>query len=218
MFTLQDLLKLIGSAVASRFSSLLEERSPIIYSQRDRRRGGQFGRRLSNLPEDETTTVPTIHRNAFLWGSANFLSKLPNEMILLAFGRKEAARNSVETILKIPGNEHNVVMLPEDISAIHAHLNAAPNNSVLVVHNHPEHIISTLLAFLVGEDPLPSLKDRNTALRFFYNRILAGVERTSIANIRFFLVQNDDVIEFSGINRATILDVLRIGLSLAAAI
>jgi hypothetical protein len=212
MLTSEQAMSILGAAAVSRFITLAEQQKEILYSERDRRVGGQFGRRLSKLPEDKRLVVPTLYRKAFLWGCANFLTPLADEMIVLGFGRALGNRNSVDSVLKIPGERHNVILLPDELADIHGHLSGASNHSVLLVHNHPEHIIHTLLALLLGESPLPSLTDRDTALKFYGERVKAGFAGFPPGSIRFFLVQRNEVIEFSGINRALLLDLLRVGM------
>jgi hypothetical protein len=212
MITLEQAFLILGDASVSRFLMLAEQRREILYSERDCRVGGQFGRRLSKLSEDKRETIPTVYRKAFLWGCANFLTPLNHEMIVVGFGRMLGTRNAVDSILKVPGERHNVILLPDELAEIHAHLDNAKNNSILLVHNHPDHIIHTALAMLMGDTPLPSLKDRNSALNFYGERLNAGFAGFPWASIRFFLVQNDDVTEFSGLTPALLLDLLRVGL------
>lgn len=212
MITIQQAFSVLGTAAISRFLTAAEQRREILYSERDRRVGGQFGRRLAKLPEDRPEPIPTVYRNAFLWGCANFLKPLKQEMIVVGFGRALGTRNAVDSVLKILGESHRVILLPDELAEIHKHLNAAKNHSILLVHNHPDHMVHTLLALLLGDAPLPSLRDRDTALNFYGERLKAGFAGFPPGSIRFFLVQNDVVIEFSGINRALLLDLLRVGL------
>lgn len=212
MVTLEQAFSIFGAAAISRFLHAAEQHREIVYSERDCRVGGQFGRRLRKLEEDKRETIPAVYRKAFLWGCANFLTPLDHEMIVLGFGRALGTRNIVNSVLKIPGQRHSAILLPDELADIHAHLNGGKNHSILLVHNHPEHIIHTVLAMLLGDVPLPSLKDRDTALKFYGARLKAGFAGFPLGSIRFFLVQNNSVIEFSGINRALLLDLLRIGL------
>jgi len=212
MLTLEQAFSILGEAAVSRFLSAAEQRQEISYSQRDCRVGGQFGRRLRKLADDKRETIPTISRKAFLWGCANFLTRLDHEMIVVGFGRALGTRNTVDSVLKIPGQRHNVILLPDELGEINRHLNAAKSHSILLVHNHPDHIIHTLLAMLMGDAPMPSLTDRDTALKFYGERLKAGFAGFPPGSVRFSLVQNDDVIEFSGVNRALLIDVLRVGI------
>ena len=212
MLTLEQAFSIIGKAAVSRFLMLAEQRREILYSERDRRVGGQFGRRLSKMSEDKRETIPVVYRKAFLWGCANFLTTFDHEMIVVGFSRTLGTRNAVDSVLKIPGQRHAVILLPDELAEIHAHLDATKNNSILLIHNHSDHIIYTVLAMLLGDTPLPSLKDRDTALKFYGERLKSGFAGFPWASIRFFLVQNDDVTEFSGLNPALFLDLLRVGL------
>ena len=150
MLTLEQAFSVLGTAAVSRFLTLAEKRREILYSERDCRVGGQFGRRLSKLSEDKREKIPTVYRKAFLWGCTNFLTKLDHEMIVVGFSRTLGTRNAVDSALKIPGQRHAVILLPDELAEIHAHLNAAKNNSILLVHNHPDHVIHTVLAMLMA--------------------------------------------------------------------
>jgi hypothetical protein len=54
MLTADQALSILGTAALSQFLSAAEQRREILYSERDCRVGGQFGRRLSKLSEEPT--------------------------------------------------------------------------------------------------------------------------------------------------------------------
>lgn len=205
----EEILNLVGQGAVSRLSGLLENRKPILYSERDARTGGQFGRKLKSAAVDVLVTVPKIYRGAFLWGCANALKGLDHEQMLLGFGRREATRNSITAIMKIRGEQHSVRPTPTAIAMITAHLAADTRNSIMLVHNHPEHFLSSSLSLLLGPEPIPSLTDRDTALSALIQRLQKLANGNHHGEIRFFLVQNDDIAEFSGLNAGSLVDALR---------
>src|ERR1700693_5747936 len=209
MFPLGELFSIFSQALISRLTGLLEDHKRVLYSERDARVGGQLGRKLKAARENVLIEVTKVHRGAFLWACANAVDGLSHEVMLLGFGQKSGTRNLVTAVQKITGAEHSVSPTQEAWAAITAHLSAGDKNSVLLVHNHPEHILSTALALLLGPEPLPSLRDRNTALSVHIHRLQQRMSGRRCGNIRFYLIQNGEVGEFSGIYISTIVDVLR---------
>lgn len=141
-----------------------------------------------------------IYRGAFLWGCANAVGGIDHELMLLGFGRTEGQRNSITAFMKTKGRQHSVSPTPEALNEISAHLATDSRNSIILVHNHPEHIVSSALALLLGPEPLPSLTDRDTALSALIDRFQRCIKGDHHGEVRFFLVQNDEVSEFSGLN------------------
>jgi hypothetical protein len=210
MTPVEVLLGIFGKALVSRFACLLDNRRPILYSDRDARIGGQFGRRFAKMTPNTQTVVPLTYRNAFLWGCANHVKHLDHEVMLLGFGRSQGTRNTITSIIKVKGDKHSVGFTPEVEAAIRSHLDGDDRNSVMLVHNHPEHILSTALGLFLGPEPLPSLTDRNTAVSFLIHRLQTQLKGNRFGSVRFYLVQNDEAAEFSGLTLGTILDVLRL--------
>jgi hypothetical protein len=206
----EELITIFGQALVSRMSGLLENRKPILYSERDARLGGQFGRRLKNSAANVVVRIPKIYRGAFLWGCANAVNDLDHEVMLLGFGRAESNRNSITASMKIIGQQHKVSPTIEAQIGIEEHLAADSQNSIMLVHNHPDHVLSSALALFLGLEPLPSLKDRNTALSALLRRLKCSVAGNQHGEIRFFLVERDEVAEFSGLNAGSLADVLRL--------
>jgi hypothetical protein len=134
---------------------------------------------------------------------------LDHEVMLLGFGRSQGSRNSITSIMKIVGEAHRVAPTPEAASELKAHLSADNHNSVMLVHNHPEHILNTALALLLGPEPLPSLTDRNAGFSVLVNHLQSQIIGNQVGNLRFFLVQNDEAAEFSGLNLGALADALR---------
>lgn len=214
----EAIVQMFAKAAVSRISGLLELRDPILYSDRDTRVGGQFGRRFGKIGSNTRTEVPVVYRNAFLWGCANHVRDLDHEVMLLGFGRTQASRNSITSIMKIVGEAHRVAPTPEAAVELQEHLSADNRNSVILVHNHPEHVLSAALAMFLGPEPLPSLTDRNAGFAVLMQRLQEQMRGNRFGNVRFFLVQNDEAAEFSGLNLGAIVDALRLyGPGLAAA-
>ena len=206
----EAILDIFGKALVSRITGLLELRKPILYSERDSRTGGQFGRRFGRISANVRAEVPLTYRNAFLWGCANHVRNLDHEVMLLGFGRTQGTRNTITSIMKIKGERHSVSPTPESVAAIGSHLASDGRNSVMLVHNHPDHILNTALGLFLGPEPLPSLTDRNTAFSVLLHRLQQQMSGDQFGNVRFYLVQNDEAAEFSGLNIGAVVDALRL--------
>ena len=209
MVPIDRLVDIFGRVFVSRLTGLLEGRGPILYSDRDVRVGGQFGRRFSKINPNIKTDVPLTYRNAFLWGCANHVRNLDYEVMVLGFGQTQGTRNKITSIMKIEGDKHSVSPTTEIISAVGSHLAKDNRSSVILVHNHPEHILRTALSVFLGTEPLPSLKDRNSGLSVLIHRLETQMKGNRFGSVRFFLIENDEAAEFSGLNIGTMVDVLR---------
>lgn len=77
------------------------------------------------------------------------------------------------------------------------------------MHNHAPHILHDILAFLFGGDPMPSLTDRDTALDFFLRRLETVGAGSEFGRIKFFLIQHDEVKEFSDCTVGVLADWVR---------
>lgn len=209
---LEELFGIAGRAIVSRVTGALEGRRRILLSERDRRSGGQFGRKLKTAPENAHLVVSTtVYRSAFLWACANAVKGQDHEVMILGFGRTSGTRNTITSFMKIAGGKHEVSLTPGASSTIVAHLAADNRNSVILVHNHPDHVLSAALKLFLGPEPLPSLTDRDTALSSLLARLREQMQGNRWGSIRFFLVEDDDVAEFSGLNTGTVVDFLRRG-------
>ena len=206
----EAILDIFGKALVSRITGLLELRKPILYTERDSRAGGQFGRRFGKISANVRVEVPLTYRNAFLWGCANHVKNLDHEVMLLGFGRTQGTRNTITSVMKIKGEKHSVSPTPESVAAIGSHLAGDGRNSLMLVHNHPDHILSTALGLFLGPEPLPSLTDRNTAFSVLLHRLQKQMGGDQFGNVRFYLVQNDEAAEFSGLNIGALVDALRL--------
>ena len=118
MTPIEVLSDVFGKPLLSRLTCLLEDRKPVLYSDRDARKGGHFGQRFAKIGTNVRTDVPLIYRNAFLWGCANHVKNLDHEVMLLGFGCRQGTRNTITSIIKIKGDKHSVSPTPEVEAAI----------------------------------------------------------------------------------------------------
>lgn len=206
---IEQLLRAIPAAFLSRIHSALDDHPYLRFSQRDRRIGGQFGRKLAAIPDGHFYPVRDIYRNAFLWGSANFVRGKRQESMILGFGHTEATRTCVDHVRKLPGGFHHVSLGPPDIAHIHSYLNETRAAAVIAVHNHPRFILADILAFLFGGEPMPSLIDRDSALDFYLLRLDTAMAGREFGRTKFFLIQHDEVKPFSGSTVGVLADWVR---------
>jgi len=210
----QTLARFVGAvpaAAASRILSAIEQHAIPVHSQADRRKGGQFGAKLRKLqPYNHRLACGPIHRQAFLWGAANYLTELPHEELLIGFGVAQGSRTLISSVTKVRGDSETVSLPPAQAALMHDYLGEDERNTAILVHNHPDaHPVLFLLSLLFGTDPLPSLTDRDFGLNALLARFKGKLEGFAFGKIRFFVVQNDEIGEFSGVNTATLLDLVR---------
>lgn len=183
-----------------------------MHSQADRRKGGQFTRKLKNLQlYGHRVPCGSVYRQAFLWGVANYLKGFEHEELILGFGIARGARTCINSIMKFRGNNDRVDLPSEASLILHDFLSQNDRHTVLLVHNHPDNqIIVRLLGLVFGDAPLPSITDRNFALSALLLRFQNTMQGRALGKIRFYVVQNDGIAEFSGITPALVLDIFRV--------
>lgn len=201
----------IPAAAASRLLSAIEQHPIPVHSASDRRKGGQFGVKLRKLqPYNHRLECGAIHRHAFLWGAANYLTELPHEELLIGFGVAQGTRTLISSVIKVRGDSETVSLSPAQAGLMHDYLGEDERNTAILVHNHPDaHPVLFLLGLLFGTDPLPSLTDRDFGLNALLARFKGKLEGFAFGKMRFFVVQNNEIGEFSGVNAATLLDLAR---------
>ncbi|MGA9546008.1 MAG: hypothetical protein WBQ85_20705 [Candidatus Sulfotelmatobacter sp.] len=208
----RQFLGALPASVMSRGLSAIEGRRLTLHSASDRRKGGQFGARLKKLwPYGYRLPCGSVYRHAFLWGAANYVKGFQHEELIVGFGLARGSRTRIDSVMKIRGESERVVLPPNKASEIHSFLNESERHTVLFVHNHPDgHPILWLLGLVLGNDPLPSLTDRNFAIGAFITRLQTKMQGLAFGRLRFYLVQNDVISEFSGFTPALLLDALRL--------
>jgi len=208
---LQQLLTAVTKGVVSRALSAVESHPVPLHSAKDRRKGGQFGVLLKRMqPYGHRLACNRANRGAFLWGVANYLKGLPHEELVIGFGIAQGTRTFIESVIKIRG-EADSVLLPPDASAnIHSFLGKNEKHTVLLVHNHPESSpVLWLMRLLLGDDPLPSITDRDVGLAILGRRLQSKMSGFALGKVRLYVVQNDGILEFSGFTPALLLDAFR---------
>jgi hypothetical protein len=212
----RQLLGTLPMAVVSRGLSALESHPVLTYSESDRRRGGQFGAKLKKLqPYGHRLHCGPVYRQAFLWGTANYLDGLPHEELVVGFGLAHGTRTRVDSVLKIRGGARRVSLPRDTRVAIHSFLNEDERHTAILVHNHPDTLVAALLGLVLGSDPLPSLADRAVGAATLLERFQSTIDGSAFGRVRFYLAQNDAISEFSGLTPAILLDLLTTGLTAA---
>ena len=209
--TLARFIAAVPAAAASRILSAIEQHPVPVHSASDRRKGGQFGAKLRKLqPYNHRLECGAIHRQAFLWGSANYLTELPHEELIIGFGAAQGTRTLISSVLKVRGERETVSLPAAQAGVMQEHLGQDERNTAILVHNHPDqHPVLFLLGLLFGPEPLPSLTDRDFGLDALVLRLKSRLEGFAFGKMRFFVIQNDDIGEFSGVTAATLLDFFR---------
>ena len=209
--TLARFLANLPSAAMSRILSAIEQHPVPVHSASDRRKGGQFGAKLRKLqPYNHRLECGAIHRQAFLWGAANYLTELPHEELLVGLGVAQGARTRIDSVIKIRGDTETVSLPPALAGLMHDYLGEDERNTAILVHNHPDdHPVLFLLSLVYGPDPLPSLTDRDFGLAALLARLKSRLGGFAFGKMRFFVIQSDCIGEFSGVNAATLLDLFR---------
>lgn len=209
--TLARFIGAIPAAAASRLLSAIEQHPIPVHSEADRRKGGQFGAKLRKLqPYNHRLACGSIHRQALLWGAANYLTELPHEELLIGFGVAQGTRTRIESVMKIRGDAETVSLPAAQAGVMHDYLGEDERHTTILIHNHPDqHPVLFLLSLLFGPEPLPSLTDRDFGLGALMSRLKSRLEGFAFGKMRFFVVQNNEISEFSGVNAATLLDLAR---------
>ena len=208
----RQFLGALPASAVSRALSAIEGRRLILHSESDRRKGGQFGLRLKKLwPYGYRLPCGSVYRQAFLWGVANYVKGFQHEELIVGFGVARGICIRIDSVMKIRGESERVAVPPDKASEIHAFLNEDEHHIAVFVHNHPDgHPVLWLLGLVLGDDPLPSLTDRNFAVGAFITRLQSKIQGSAFGRVRFYLVQNDGISEFSGFTSALFLDALRL--------
>jgi hypothetical protein len=207
----RQLFRALPTAAISRFMSTLDRHGTPMHSQTDRRKGGQFARKLKALQlYGHLVPCGSVYRQAFLWGTANYLKGFGHEELILGFGVARGYSTCINSVMKLRGDRKRVELPQEKAVMIHDFLNRNGRHTVLLVHNHPDHLIASLLAFVFGDAPMPSMTDRDFALSIVLRRFESINQGCALGKIRFYLIQNDAISEFSGITPALVVDALRV--------
>jgi len=198
----------------SRVLSAVESHPTPLHSTSDRRTGGQFGARLKRLqPYSHRLPCGPVYRQAFLWGAANYFKGLPHEELVVGFGVGQGRRTRIGSTMKIRGEARWVAMEPDEAAVIHGFLNEDEHHTAILVHNHPDDPVLWLLGLVFGNSPLPSLEDSDFGGELLFERFRSRLDGFAFGRMRFYLVQNETISEFSGLTSALLLKVLRIAIS-----
>lgn len=147
-------------------------------------------------------------------GVANYLKGLPHEELVVGFGVTQGTRTRIDSVMKVRGEAEFVGLPLDGAVAIHHFLDEDERHTAILVHNHPvTHPVLWLLGLVFGNDPLPSLVDRNFGVAALFERFQSRMAGIAFGQLRFYLVQYDNISQFSGLTPALLLDALRVAYS-----
>ena len=215
--TLRQFIASLPASAMSRALSTIESHKSPLHSGSDRRKGGQFGIKLNKLqPYNHRLPCGSVYRQAFLWGVANYLKGFPHEELIVGFGLAQGTRTRIDSVMKVRGGPDGVSLPPDGIATLHDFLDEDERHTAILVHNHPDtHPVLWLLTRVFGDEPLPSMKDRNFGLNAVLTRFQNRIAGFAFGRLRFYLVQHDKISEFSEITATYLLAFLRVAFSVA---
>ena len=179
------------------FSNLLVgalEKSALVFTQSERRKGGVFLRKLNNSKSDMIVTLnKPIYRRAFLYGCSTFYYYLsvPNEWLIVGLGETLGKKTKINRFYMRQGTASGVNIPLSIIENISNLIETSPNSDVIFVHNHPSRPLRWLKNFILGNNPITSTHDRNYAWQHRIETVFGLLGKR-----RFYLIENDLVKEF----------------------
>jgi hypothetical protein len=162
---------------------------------------GVITKAIRRARNDELVPFPTPKgRSDFLVAAHRYLAAIADhEELIAAFGRclgtHTNAASRLTHIWRGVGDRGSVRFTPHLIELINDQLNLT-NGEVLLVHNHPDHALKSVLNHFELWRPIPSSQDRNTAMIHNIDVLQRQLSRRSIAKVRWFLVDEGELAEF----------------------
>jgi hypothetical protein len=166
-------------------------------------RSGQTGaitRTLRRLRHDEFACFQKSKgRDDFLWSVTKYLAALDHEELIVGIGSRRGRTRSAGAALRYMhrtvGDRASVPITPQLEARLEKEL-TRDGAEVVLVHNHPPHLVKTLIGQALPWRPLASDADRLLAQRFLMSRIghLLAAERPS--SFKWFLVDEGRLSEF----------------------
>jgi len=166
-------------------------------------RPGQVGaitRTLRAIGHDETREFSSPKgRDDFLWATANYLAPLEHEELIVAIGSRRGSRRAAGACLRrvhrVVGQRDNVPVTPA-LSALLENELQRDGAEILLVHNHPRHLIKTAIGHVVGWRPLASDADRALAQRVLQGRVAHLLTSARPSSFKWYLVDERQIGEF----------------------
>lgn len=165
---------------------------------------GQVGvitKTLRQTAHDQLASFATPKgRSDFLVAAHKHLSGIStHEELIAAFGRtlgqRLRASSRLTHVWRGVGDAQSVRFTPRLIQLINDQA-MLPDGEVLLVHNHPQHALKSVLDYFGLWRPIPSSQDRNVALAYTIGSLQRQTLGGPIARVRWFLVDQGELAEF----------------------
>lgn len=159
--------------------------------------------KLKSLTADSFYEFPRVYgRNSTLVGLWMFLAQEhPHEYLITAFGKSKgqtAGRPAQYYGIHVSyGSSAAVGFSQLCLDYLEKHVRAVSNSEIMVIHNHPGNGPAHFLSQLFEMGPLPSNKDRDTMMRFKFYSAVTELAVGGFKNIRFYVVEDGRLREFS---------------------
>lgn len=176
------------------------ERPKDVFSLR-RGQVGAITKMLRRLEHDEVADFATPKgRDDLLWATANYLTPLRHEELIVAVGvrrgRARSAGASYRRIHRTVGTRGRVQPTPKLLRLLEAELEH-DGAEVALIHNHPANPIKTVVSKTVGWRPIASTADRQLAAWFLQARLDHLLTARRPSSFKWYLVDDDRVAEFT---------------------
>jgi hypothetical protein len=136
-------------------------------------------------------------RNAFLHAAVTHLSPIEtHEELLIGFGHHRGNQTKVDVLWRGVGSGRSVAPSPQARHAMDQHVSVVKDGEVLLVHNHPPHLIKDLFKEWFGWRPLPSSDDRDYAARKNLEAFQRFLLTQNRSRFRWFLVDDGQLAEY----------------------
>ena len=181
----------------------LAEFEPTIEKVRIRpARVGWVTKALRATPHDGFALLPkSVGRENFLYAAWKHLVELDDhEELVVGLGRRHGPRSTspsrIEGLWRGVGGRGSVSFTPLALQAIQNQAKVE-RGDILVVHNHPPHLLKSFLSGLFGGwKPMPSSGDRNTAFAHDLRALGALMKGQGNAGFRWYLVDEGRLAQF----------------------
>lgn len=162
---------------------------------------GAITRLLRELGHDERKRFASPKgRDAFLLAATRYLTSLPHEELLVAFGSRRGGRRSsgvsLRSVHRTVG-QHGSVTPTSYLLGLVDHELEREGAEILLVHNHPDNLVRSALTAVVGSwKPLASDADRQLAQTFLLRRKDHLLTAGRPSSLKWYVVENGRLGEF----------------------
>ena len=141
-----------------------------------------------------------VNRNSFLLACLDFTEHLPEEHLIVGYGRRCGSTTKVSRLHHISGEERRVSIPPYVRDAIRRHHYSRSDAEVIVFHNHPRNgtepeWLYTVKA-LLGDLPIASAGDREQLQHDALNPVAILRQLFAQGRVLFYLGESGFVKQF----------------------